>query len=306
MPLLRLGRQASGKELDRSHLTPSGRGTEFDGARGSALIGRCSNPECRSGWIQLFRSRTRPVFEAGWLCSPECTRARVQAAVQRELDGRLQNIEPYRHRIPLGLLMLEQGWITSQQLRTAIEAQRNAGNLRIGEWLVTQRACTEELVSRALSIQWSCPVLSLAGLKVSHELLPRLFVEAFGALPLRDASGRIAYLGFEQSVDTALAFSVEKMTGKRVESGILPSSLHLEGVGRMRNQAFAEAQVAEAASEYAAAHLLAKSIERAQPVSSRLVRVHDWLWLRMILKRQAGALLDRARTRDVLCRVGPF
>ena len=98
---------------------------------------------------------------------------------------------------------------------------------------------------------------------MSHELLPRLFVEAFGALPLRDASGRIAYLGFEQSVDTALAFSVEKMTGKRVESGILPSSLHLEGAGQdAGNQAFAEAQVAEAASEYAAAHRSPSSIER--------------------------------------------
>ena len=74
----------------------------------------------------------------------------------------------------------------------------------------------------------------------------------------------------------------------------------------MRNQTFPEAQVAEAASECAAVHLLAKSIERAQPASSRLVRVHDWLWLRMILKRHSGAVLDRASIRDIVCRVGPF
>jgi hypothetical protein len=307
MPLLKIAsRQASGTEPDRGLLTPSGIGAIFDSARGSALIGRCSNPECRSGWIQLFRSRTRPVFEAGWLCSPECTRARMQAAVHRELDGWQHNAEPYRHRIPLGLLMLEQGWITSQQLRRAIEAQRNSGKLRIGEWLVKQGASTEALVSRAVSVQWSCPVLSLAGLTVSHELLPRLFVEAFGALPLIDASRRIAYLGFEQSVDRALAFSVERMSGKRVEGGILRSQSHLECVDRMRSETFPEAQVAEAASEYAAAHLLAKSIERAQPADSRLVRVHDWLWLRMILKRQSGAVPDRASIRDLVCRVGPF
>jgi hypothetical protein len=107
-------------------------------------------------------------------------------------------------------------------------------------------------------------------------------------------------------VDTALAFSVEKMAGKRVDSGILQSSSHLEGVSRIRNEIFPEAQVAEAASEHAAAHLLAKSIERAQPASSRLVRVHDWLWLRMILKRQSRAVLDLASIRDVVCRVGPF
>ena len=307
MPLLKLARlQVSGMEPDRTPLMPPGMDAKFEGARDSALIGRCSNAECRSGWIQLFRNRTRPVFEAGWLCSPECTRARVQLAVRRELDGWVQNVEPYRHRIPLGLLMLEQGWITSQQLRRAIEAQRTAGKLRLGEWLVKQGASTEALVSRALSIQWSCPVLSPAGLTVSHELLPRLFVEAFGALPLTEASGRILYLGFEQSVDTALAFSIERMTGRRVESGILQSTSHSEGMDRMRNQTLPEAQVAEAASECAAAHLLAKSIERAQPASSRLVRVHDWLWLRMILKRHSGAVLDRASIRDIVCRVGPF
>jgi hypothetical protein len=240
------------------------------------------------------------------MCSPECTRARLRTAVRREVHGWAQNVEPYRHRIPLGLLMLEQGWITSQQLRKAIQAQRHAGKLRLGEWFVKQDVCTEALVSRALGLQWGCPVLSLGGLTTSHDLMPRLFVEAFGALPLKDASGRVAYLGFEQSVDTALAFSVERMAGKRVDSGIVQSSAHFEGMGRIRIETFPEAQVAEAASECAAAHLLAKSIERAQPADSRLVRVHDWLWLRMILKRQPGGMLDRASVRDVVCRVGPF
>jgi hypothetical protein len=293
MPLLKIAR---GQAL----------GLEAEAVASSALIRRCSNPECHSGWLQLFRSRNRPVFEGGWMCSPECTRARLRGAVRRELDGWVQDVEPYRHRLPLGLLMLEQGWITSQQLRRAVEAQRNAGELRIGEWLVKQGATTEALVSRALSHQWGCPVLSFGELTTIHELLPRLFVEAFGALPLKDASGRIAYLGFEQSVDTALAFAVEKMAGKRVESGIVPSSSYSETMAGIPNQTFPESQVAEATSDYAAAHLLAKSIERAQPAFSRLVRVHDWLWLRMVLKGQSASVPDRASMRDVMCRVGPF
>ena len=35
--------------------------------------------------------------------------------------------ESHRHRIPLGLVMLEQGWITSGQLRQALDAQKVAG-----------------------------------------------------------------------------------------------------------------------------------------------------------------------------------
>ena len=96
----------------------------------------CANPGCNSGWLHLWRSRSVPVFEEGWSCSAECTEARVASAVRRELDGRGAAQENHRHRVPLGLLMLEQGWITSVQLRQALEAQRAAGGGRLGNWLV--------------------------------------------------------------------------------------------------------------------------------------------------------------------------
>lgn len=282
----------------------------WDGIGGTGehppLIGRCSNPECGSGWLQLFRSRNRPVFEEGWTCSGECTRKRLEGALRREVDGWMPNVEPHRHRIPLGLLMLERGWITSRQLQKAIAAQRNEGRLRIGEWLVKQGATSEALVARGLSVQWGCPVLSAANLTLSKKLLPRLFIEAFGALPLEDSSRRTLYLGFEQCVDTALAFSVERIMGKRIECGILPSSSYVEILDRVKDERFPQIQVAEAITESAAAHLFAKSIEREQPISSRLVRAHEWLWLRMILKAQAASAPGCVRIRDLICRVGHF
>jgi hypothetical protein len=64
---------------------------------------------------------------------------RVALAVRRELNGRGNAPEIHRHRIPLGLVMLEQGWITSGQLRQALEAQRAAGAGRLGHWLVRQQ-----------------------------------------------------------------------------------------------------------------------------------------------------------------------
>ena len=50
-------------------------------------------------------------------------------------------------------------------------------------------------------------------------LLPRLFVDAFGALPLRVAAGRILYLGFEDRLDPVLALAMERMTGLRSRAG---------------------------------------------------------------------------------------
>jgi len=277
----------------------------LDVAKGPPLIGHCSNPGCRTSWLQLFRQRTRPIFEAGWTCSRECTQAKLRLAVRRELDGRVQGQETHRHRIPLGLLMLEKGWISSQQLRRAVETQRRSGVLRIGEWLIRQGATDEALVTRALGLQWGCPVLSLSSGRLAgrHQLLPRLFVDAVGALPLQGSSGRILYLGFEQSVDPALAFSVQRIQCARVECGILQSSKFKDVLGSTNNQSFNSVQLAEATSEFAAAHILAKSIERAHPISSRLVRVHEWLWLRMVLKSPALPEPMDAYTSDVLCRI---
>ena len=30
----------------------------------------CANPGCRTGWLHLWRSRSSPIFEAGWTCPP--------------------------------------------------------------------------------------------------------------------------------------------------------------------------------------------------------------------------------------------
>ena len=273
----------------------------------SPLIGYCSNPGCRSAWLQLFRQRTRPIFEAGWTCSRECTEERLQIAVRRELDGRVQLQETHRHRIPLGLLMLEKGWITSSQLRRAVEEQRESGSVRLGEWLVRQGAADEATVTRALGMQWGCPVLSLrSGLVGRNQLLPRLFVEAFGALPLQGPSGKTLYLGFEEKVDRALAYSVERMEGAKVECGVVQSSTFADTLRTREKQCFPPVQMAEATSAFAAAHVLAKSIERTRPISSRLVRVHDWLWMRMIREPEGVTAPNSTCISDVLCRVGSF
>lgn len=270
------------------------------------LTGMCANPGCRSGWLHLFRNRTRPVFEGGWTCSNVCTEQRMRVAVRREAENWAPVQEPYRHRIPLGLLMLEKGWITAAQLRRAVEAQKRTGKLRIGEWLVRQGAADEASVSRALSMQWGCPVLQLGDGRATLEagVIPRLFVEAFRALPLRTASDKLLYLGFEERKDAILALAVERMTGARVESGIVHSSDFWSASARAISDGFPPVQFVEAVSESAAAHVMARSIERVQPVNSRLVRVRNWLWLRMFPKPEKSIDPKITSVSDVICTIG--
>ena len=266
----------------------------------------CANPVCASGWLHLWRGHSAPVFEAGWSCSTTCTEARVTLAVAREMDGASARIEAHRHRVPLGLVMLEQGWIDSGQLRRALDAQKAAGAGRLGQWLVNQQGVSEQLIARALGLQWRCPVLAMEyhDAEAMTALIPRLFVDAFGALPLRVAAGKILYLGFEDRLDPVVALAVERMTGLRVESGLVQESSFRAAHSRMLGSRFPQVELIEASSEAAISHVLSKSIEKARPVESRLVRVHDYLWLRMWLSPCLGPVPAMESVQDLICSVG--
>lgn len=266
----------------------------------------CANPHCNAGRLRLWRSRETPVFEGGWCCSAACTAARVETALRREMDGRGHAVESHRHRIPLGLTMLEQGWITQRELRAALAAQKAAGCGRLGEWLVRHESVSEEQVTRALGLQWGCPVLGMEfhnpnGLTA---LMPRLFIDAFGALPLRVAAGKILYLGFEDRLDPALALAVERITGLRVECGLVQQSHFRPAHAQMLEARFPSVELIEAVTEPALAAAFAHAIERLHPVEARLARVHDCFWLRMWHRPQNGPLPEPGSIRDLIGSAG--
>lgn len=273
----------------------------------TSLLEHCANPGCRTGWMKLWRSRSAPVFEAGWSCSVECTANLVAAALRREMDGRGSSIDSYRHRIPLGLLMMQQGWITPQQLREAVDAQKAAGGGRLGHWLMRQQGISEQLIARALGLQWGCPVLGMEfhDAEGLTSLVPRLFVDAFGALPLRVAAGKILYLGFEDRLDPVLALALERMTGLRVESGIVTESEFRPAHTRLLSVRFPSVELVEAASEPVLVEALVRRLERSKPIESRLVRVHDCLWLRMWKRPQQGPVPAPQTVEDLICSVRP-
>jgi hypothetical protein len=131
-------------------------------------------------------------------------------------------------------------------------------------------------------------------------LVPRLFVDAFGALPLRVAAGRILYLGFEDHLDPALALAVERMTGLQVEGGLVEESAFHPAHARLLEARFPAAELIEAATEPALSAAFAKAVERSRPVESRLARVHDCLWLRMWLRPQSGPVAGSAAAMSVI------
>ena len=246
----------------------------------------CGNVECASTWTAPWRNRRRPIFEGQWGCSGRCVLAMVKAAVNREQAEGEEVVAPHRHRVPLGLVMLAQGWITHPQLRQALDAQRANGRGRIGDWLVAECGLETEQITRGLSMQWSCPVLSIKGFEPEAMALavPRVFVKEFGVLPLRVAGQRILYLAFEDRLDASAALAVEQMTELKVESGLMDGAQFREAQAALLRCDTVEANLEAVTSTASLAARITAILEQKQPVAARLVRLHQYYWLRTWLE----------------------
>ncbi len=288
-----IDRVAWGEDVYRPSKNPRG----LDGLGPPATLGQvqqrrsCGNAECTSAWTMPWRNRRRPIFEAQWGCSGRCVLAMVRTAVQRELgDGVISSPAPHRHRVPLGLLMLAQGWITHSQLQKALAAQRESGKGRIGERLMSECGLEAEQIVRGLAMQWGCPVLTTEGFspEAMALVMPKVFIEKFGLLPLRVAGSRILYLGFADRLDASAAFAIEQMTELKVESGVV-EGVHFEAA---RSRVLAcdgvEVKLESVEDKDAMAARITAILEQKQPIASRLVRVHQYYWLRSWL--ESGAL----------------
>ena len=250
----------------------------------------CGNAECMSGWTMPWRNRRRPIFEAQWGCSGRCVLAMVRTAVRRELGDGALSPTLHRHRVPLGLLMLAQGWITHPQLQKALAAQRDNGRGRIGEWLMSECGLEPEQIVRGLSMQWGCPVLTTEGFspEAMALVIPKVLVEEFGLLPLRVAGSRILYLGFADRLDASAAFATEQMMELKVESGVVEGASFEAARQRLLACDGVEAKLETADDNDAMAARITAILEQKQPIASRLVRLHQYYWLRMWL--ESGAL----------------
>lgn len=265
----------------------------------------CALPGCESR-LKFWKRSARPVFEGQWACSRGCALKLVQSAIRKQMGATASASEPgsHRHRIPLGLVLLDRGIVTQYQLRQALDAQRHAGRGRIGYWLEETCGIAPEKITLALAAQWNRPVLSSKGFtpETMSVVLPETLRKESRLLPLRIAAGKILYVAFVDEVDVTAISALERMSGLVVESGLLPHDEFAAAEARLdfiRGTQFREEPVADATelSERVVATLFAE-----QPVASRLVAVRGGWWLRLWLERAASGTVGTlpATGEDVL------
>lgn len=255
------------------------------------LLPVCGNMNCRTGWIRLWRRRATPRFEGAWACSEQCLEVMLRAALDRESVLRAASdnvVENYRHRVPLGLLLYSQGAITEEQLKEALEAQREARDAgrpvrRIGRWLIQNKYLEESQLATALSVQWNCPVYSAERFdqKQATYFLPRLFVESYNLLPLRRAGSGQLLVAYEERFDHRVNLALERMHRTQVVAGVMAPSQYRRAHGQVMNAAYPKLRLVEVASRDVMIRSMVKRIEELQPMDATLVCIHDYFWLRM-------------------------
>ncbi len=252
---------------------------------------QCAFEGCTAGWSKLWKRRARPVFENVWGCSRTCIRALVEASVKREMEGAdgADIAEAHHHRMPLGLVLLAQGLVTQEQLRAALQAQKDAGRGRIGEWLVEAAGVSETKITRGLGMQWHCPVLGLAGFDAKRMALalPPALRTLCSVAPLRVAGGRILYLAFDETVDAAAAFALERMSGLKVESGVLPGAEFTCAVTALDECSTVDCRQFDVADREGLVERVVDALVKLQPIASKMVRLRDRYWMRLWLERGA-------------------
>ncbi|HEY2038613.1 MAG TPA: hypothetical protein VGG95_03055 [Edaphobacter sp.] len=246
----------------------------------------CANLQCTTTWTAPWRNRRRPIFEGQWGCSGRCVLELVRAAIRREMgDATHDSWLQHRHRVPLGLLLLGQGWITQSQLQQGLTIQRERGG-RIGEILVSECGVEPEKVTRGLGLQWSCPVLDTSAFSPRAMALvaPKIFTQQFGLLPIRVAGSRILYLGFEDRLDAASALALEQMTGLKVESGLIETEEYRAARKNLLENEGVPLRQESCDERDAMASRVTAILEQKQPLAAKLIRLHHSYWLRLWLE----------------------
>jgi Secretory protein of YscJ/FliF family/Type II secretion system (T2SS), protein E, N-terminal domain len=141
----------------------------------------------------------------------------------------------------------------------------------------------------AKGMQWGCPVLTTEGFspEAMALVMPRVFAERFGLLPLRVAGSRILYLGFTDRLDASAAFAIEQMTELKVESGVVEGAQFEAARSRLLACDGVETKLEDLEEKGALAARITAILEQKQPIASRLVRLHQYYWLRMWLESGA-------------------
>ena len=270
---------------------------------------QCENPRCPNPggvWRTLFEPPRGVLLHDQWLCSPTCLDQVLEHLLSPLIESTRAKRGTKAHRFPLGLLMLSLGLIDNESLQTALQAQRDAGQGRVGDWLRQQGAVTEPQVTRALAMQWALPVYPLEkrddNLDCAH-LVPFPLLDAFQMLPVyRSPVSGLLHVAFSSRVDYTVLYAIEQMLEWRTEPCVAQESYIERALERLRQESGStDIRIAGAMEPSVISRATLQQMLKFEAQEVRVVGCANNIWVRLLAPQGARDLVFyRAADNSVL------
>lgn len=234
-------------------------------------------------------------------CRAECLElALIEILRERPAPHR----RPAPRRIPLGLLLLSRQQLTADQLRFALEAQREAScadsippcTKKIGAWLQELGFVTEQQVTAALARQWSRPLLQSRLMTPASRRFPPIpsrLLECFQMMPADVCEpSRTLLMAFSDGIDYPVLYAIEQMLGCRTEPCLVPpSTLRTALQSLAQERASGEINFDRVRDAGECAHIVANYASTVKAEEVRLARCGEYFWFRLELQRREAVTL---------------
>lgn len=261
---------------------------------------RCQNSQCseaRSFWLKRLRRPKGIWLNKKWYCGPECFEE-GSASLFSRFNLKAERNHTARYRLPLGLLMLSKGLITSEHLQQALKAQRESQRGRLGEWLRTLGIVTEEQLTTALGMQWGYPVFHLAqspGFSECANMVPLHVLESSRMAPVHVLpTSRTLYVAFSDGIDFSALRGLEQMLDYGTQPCVIGETEMaeaLEAISRMDRPSESVMDCPSSAQELACVTRDWAESNHAERI--RAVHCPDCLWVRIESATVMGHLIFR-------------
>lgn len=264
------------------------------------MLPLCAGTDCpRRGklWPLRLGKNSGLIFESRWYCSVACLQGLLTFRLHHLLSGfTLERSRTYR--VPIGLLLVNRGIISYDQLREALRRQRAAGHGRLGEWLRQMNVIVDQQLTGALGQQWGCPVFPLERQPfhfANGNLVPLALFESACAVPAHiSQDGRTVHLAFGDRLDFTTLYAVERMLHCRTIACVATESSVRQLLCDLRRTDPALDPTFDTVHDPAemARIVCSYSVElRATAVNA--VRAADFIWVRFHRKDSVRDLLFR-------------
>jgi hypothetical protein len=120
--------------------------------------------------------------------------------------------------MPLGLMMVSRGLLTNEDLRRAVDEQKQTGE-EIGEVLIRLELVSEKQVAAVRAAQWGCPTFSVPkGATPAEVVIPATLVAEHSMVPLHYVAATNQLLvGFVQSIEYGILYAIEQILGCKTQ-----------------------------------------------------------------------------------------